>query len=45
MERHVAHLAEAPMHELPNQFTVMAARPIKAGELVGMDATTLFPKN
>lgn len=45
MEQHVAHLAEAPMHELPNRFTVMAARPIKAGELVGMDATTLFPKN
>jgi hypothetical protein len=33
------------MHDLPNRFTVMAARPIKAGEQVGMDATTLFPKN
>lgn len=43
MEKHVAHLVKAPMHELPDQFTVMAARQIKAGELVGPDATTLFP--
>jgi hypothetical protein len=43
MERHVAHLAEAPMHELPSRFTIMAARELKAGELVGPDATTLFP--
>jgi hypothetical protein len=45
MECHVAHLAEAPMHELPNRFTVLAARSIKAGELVEPDATTLFLRN
>jgi uncharacterized protein (UPF0332 family) len=45
MEQHVAHLAEAPMHDLPNRFTVIASRKLKAGELVGMDATTLFPNN
>jgi uncharacterized protein (UPF0332 family) len=45
MERHVTHLAEAPMHELPNRFTVLASRQISAGELIGMDATTLFPSN
>jgi len=45
MEQHVAHLAEAPMHELPDRFTVIASRKIKAGELVGMDAITLLPSN
>jgi uncharacterized protein (UPF0332 family) len=43
MERHVSHLAEAPIHELPDRFTVMAARELKAGELVGPDATSIFP--
>jgi hypothetical protein len=43
MERHVSHLAEAPLHELPEKFNVIAARPIQAGELVGPDATMLFP--
>jgi len=45
MERHVAHLAEAPLHELPGRYNLIAARPLKAGELVGADASTLFPNN
>jgi hypothetical protein len=43
MERHVSHLAEAPMHELPNGFSVLATRELKAGELLGAEAMTVFP--
>lgn len=43
MERHVSHLAEAPMHELPGGFSVLATRDLKAGELLGPDAMTVFP--
>jgi hypothetical protein len=43
MERHVAHLAEAPMEDLKGEFTVLATRELKAGELLGKDAMTLLP--
>ncbi len=43
MERHVSHLVEAPMHELPGGFSVLATRELKAGELLGPDAMTVFP--
>jgi hypothetical protein len=43
MERHVAHLAEAPMEDLRDEFTVLATRELKAGELLDKDAMTLFP--
>lgn len=43
MERHVSHLAEAPVHELPSGFSVLATRELKAGELLGADAMTVFP--
>jgi GMP synthase-like glutamine amidotransferase len=42
-EKHVTHMAEAPIHELPDQFTVLATREIKAGEPVGADAVTVMP--
>lgn len=31
----LSHLADAPIHELPDQFTVLATREIKAGKAVG----------
>jgi uncharacterized protein (UPF0332 family) len=43
MEQHVTHLAEAPMSELPDGFTVMATRELKAGELVSAEEMTIFP--
>jgi HEPN domain len=43
MERHVSHLAEAPMEELKDGFTVLATRELKAGELLGADEMTIFP--
>jgi uncharacterized protein (UPF0332 family) len=43
MEEHVAHLAEAPLHEMPDQFTVIAARNVKPGEVVEASATSIFP--
>jgi HEPN domain len=43
MESHVGHLVEAPLHDLPEKYNVFAAQPIRAGELVGPDASTLFP--
>lgn len=43
MEKHVTRLAEAPMHELPDGFQVIATRELKAGELVSPDAMTIFP--
>lgn len=43
MEKHVARLAEGPLHEMPDQFTVVAARNLKPGELVEAEATSIFP--
>lgn len=43
MEQQASHLVEAPLHELPKKYTVVATRELKAGELIGPDASTLFP--
>jgi hypothetical protein len=43
LELHAQHLVEAPLHELPPKYTVIATRELKAGELIGPDASTIFP--
>jgi uncharacterized protein (UPF0332 family) len=43
MERHAAHLVEAPLHDLPTKYTVIATQQLRAGQLVGPGASTIFP--
>jgi uncharacterized protein (UPF0332 family) len=44
MEDHAAHLVKAPLHDLPPKYTVIATRKLKAGELIGPEASTIFPR-
>lgn len=43
MEAYVAHLAQAPLHDLPSRYNLFATRMISAGELIDPDASSIFP--